>query len=135
MELGKKLGSEHDNPGEGRDAVHVPTISAQAYCEGGSLGPGQKVYYQAMSFPDVIVAAQPGLAEDEGATYNPGGVDQPLGIVDPFLKEPVYPGERFVMLVEPGTIKNLTHTWSHDIMGTPADEEIGDFDDGCRGCW
>lgn len=36
-----------------------------------------------------------------------------VGIVDPFLKEPVRPGEMFWLVIYPRQIKSLRHVWSH----------------------
>lgn len=36
-----------------------------------------------------------------------------LGIVDPFLKNPVFPGERFWMFMNPKTSIEIKSTWSH----------------------
>lgn len=35
------------------------------------------------------------------------------GIVNPFLKEPVQPGEAFWLFLYPGTVTGIRHVWSH----------------------
>jgi hypothetical protein len=36
-----------------------------------------------------------------------------VGIVDPFLKMPIMPGEKFLVVIYPRTIESLRHVWSH----------------------
>jgi len=74
----------------GRDAIHLavePVIAAM------HLNPGEDV----------------GLLPDGRASKS----DNPLGIVDPFLKGVVFPGERFWLVVYPRQITSLRHVWSH----------------------
>jgi hypothetical protein len=74
---------------EKRDAIHLavePVVATQ------KLFPGQDV----------------GLVEG-GA----GVCDKPLGIVDPFLKSPVYPGQHFWLVIYPRQIQSLRHVWTH----------------------
>ena len=35
------------------------------------------------------------------------------GIVDPFLTEPVQPGQRYYLCLFPGTVTTLRHVWTH----------------------
>lgn len=77
------------NATEKRDAIHLavePIMAAQ------KLWPGQDV----------------GIIEG-GA----GVCDKPLGIVDPFLKSAVQPGQYFWLVVYPRQIQSLRHVWTH----------------------
>lgn len=92
-----------------RDAVHVAVVPVEA---GEVLNPGQRV------------SMRYGTARSGGVT---------IGIVDPFLREPVAAGSLFWLVVDPATVKNLRHDWDHDDLPHPGSPEA-EVDDGCRGC-
>lgn len=82
--LGHKIG-EHEK----RDAIHLavePVVAAH------TLRPGEDVGFV------------------EGGV---GVCDDPVGIVDPFLRENVARGERFWLIVYPRQITSLRHVWTH----------------------
>lgn len=41
------------------------------------------------------------------------GEHMKYGVVDPFLKEPVQPGQRYLLMLYPNTISDLRHVWTH----------------------
>ena len=74
----------------GRDAIHLAVEPVVADIR---LFPGQDVGLDASGHATSMVP--------------------PLGIVDPFLKQPVQPGERFWLIVYPRQITSLRHVWTH----------------------
>lgn len=77
----------------GRDAVHVailPVVAAR------TLFPGQRIGIT----PDGAMETQ-----------------YPLGIVDPYLANPVRPGERFYLCLFPNSVTSLRHVWTHPFVG------------------
>jgi hypothetical protein len=81
-------------PGEGhKDAIHVPIVPVVA---SERLAPGQHV----------------GLVSPDNSRLV-GPCEEPLGIVNPFLTEPVEAGTEFWLFVYPGTIASLYHVWQH----------------------
>lgn len=89
-----------DFPDE-RDAIHIATAAVFAEHD---LYPGDHVGLTTEA-PDVM-----------------GRSDiAPLGIVDPFLTEPVRKGERFWVFLYPGTIRSLRHNWSHPAFDKKAE--------------
>lgn len=74
-----------------RDAIHM----AVAPCEAAhKLTPGMHV----------------GLNTSGQATNR---TEKPVGVVDPFLKQPAEKGEKVWVLLYPGSIKSLRHEWQH----------------------
>jgi hypothetical protein len=93
--------SEHAAPNLGstpdaaarRDAVHVAVAPVVAVS---CLKPGDHV----------------GLQELELATADA----RHIGVVDPFRRDPVKPGERFWLFLYPGSVTTLRHVWTHPGM-------------------
>ena len=79
-----------------RDAIHLAVLPVMA---GARLKPGQEI------------ALTGGLAMPQA-----GGVL----IVDPFLREPAMPGERFWAVLKPRLVTSLRHVWTHPEF--PSDE-------------
>lgn len=77
-----------------RDAIHVacaPVVSKEI------LYPGQHI----------------GFVEQGNTTLVSLKSNNPIGIVDPFLKGCVYADQMFWMLLYPKTVTGLRHEWSH----------------------
>ena len=91
----------------GRDAVHVAIAPTTAPCE---LQPGQHV-------------------NQDGYPENPEV--RTVGIVDPFLREPVRKGERFWLFLYPNSVTSLRHEWTHpaypNISPVEVDQAIKDY--------
>lgn len=99
-----------------RDAIHMAIAPVVAYER---LTPGSHVGF---------INGKAGLT----------GADNTIGIVDPFLKEPVKPGDTFWLFLYPGSIKGLRHEWTHlafEEENAKAAALISDWDDTaeCRG--
>jgi hypothetical protein len=86
--------------GQGRDAVHIAIAPTTAPCD---LQPGQHV-------------------DQHGNPEAPGIV--PVGIVDPFLREPVRSGQRFWLFLYPNTVISLRHEWTHPAYPTTSPAEV-----------
>lgn len=83
--LGKPPG-----PDDRRDAIHVaiaPVVAAYL------IIPGQRVG----RMPD--------------GTF--GSTGETIGVADPFRSDLIKQGERFWLLLDPGTVTGLRHCWSH----------------------
>lgn len=89
-----KLGELIDETQQ-RDAIHI-AIAPVVAADGEKLYPGQDIGFV-----------------QTGDTSRVGAVSRPIGIVDPFLKRPVYQGDRFWMFLYPQTITSLRHDWTH----------------------
>lgn len=74
-------------PNERRDAIHIAVTPCQAKCY---LQPGEDVDSNGLRVEASLV-----------------------GIVDPFLKDTVRPGDWFWLLIYPRQIHSLRHVWTH----------------------
>jgi hypothetical protein len=65
----------------------------------------------------IHLAVEPTVAAEKLYPGQDVGVDgtrnNPVGIVDPFLKSAVLPGDRFWLVVYPRQINSLRHVWTH----------------------
>jgi hypothetical protein len=77
-----------------RDAIH---LAVEPVVAGERVWPGQDV------------GLLNGKAYRSANSYNVTA----LGIVDPFLKEAVHPGQMFWLVVYPRQIHSLRHVWTH----------------------
>lgn len=73
-----------------RDAIHLAVIPAIA---SERLAPGSHV--------------------DKNGFHRQQYCAEAVGIVDPFLKEVVHPGEHFWLVIYPRVITSLRHVWTH----------------------
>lgn len=97
----RALGKLITKPAE-RDAVHIAVTPVTAAI---LLTPGMHV----------------GILLDGKAS--PKAV-KPVGIVDPFLKTSVAPGEQFFLFLYPGSITSLHHHWTHPSFPTMSEEDL-----------
>lgn len=73
-----------------KDALHFPVVSVKS--------------------SDRFLPGEPVGLNDKGLAAQ---VDDPIGIVDPFLKRAVEPGDTFWLMLYQKTVTNLRHDWSH----------------------
>lgn len=89
-QLGKLIGDT-----EQRDAIHMAVVPVIAHAK---LEPCQKIGF---------------VNGDDKARRVEVVSKDPIGIVDPYLTRPVFPGEQFWMFMFPGTVSKLRHDWTH----------------------
>ncbi len=87
--------------GERRDCVHIAI--APVVCAETILLPGEHVGFVPGSTTHVFTGI---------------GCYKCVGIVDPFLKEPIKNGERFYLFLYPNTVTSLRHVWTHPAFVT-----------------
>lgn len=89
---------------EQRDAIHIAILPATA---GEKLWRGQSVTL-AYGTSDMAISSR----EDYGLI-------EPIGIVDPFLKDDVKVGERFWIFLSPNSVTGMRHHWEHPLVDHP----------------
>lgn len=91
----RRIGKPLEGDAE-RDAIHVAVFPAVA---GTTLHAGMSVKLES----GVAIPTR----------------DEPrIGIVDPFLRQPIYEGERCYIFMNPGSITSLRHEWTHPLVTT-----------------
>lgn len=88
-----KVGQLITNGDKRRDAIHVALAPATANED---LNPGDHI----------------GFAEEKNIELF-GKCENPIGIVDPYLKDQVKKGQSFWMFLYPETVTSLRHVWTH----------------------
>lgn len=82
-----------------------------------------------MAVLPVVASSNLKAGQDIGYVNGKTILENPIGIVDPFLKEGVKKGEMFFMFMYPNSITSLRHSWTHpqvnDVIETiaPSKEE------------
>lgn len=89
-----KLGQLIDDERQQRDAIHIAVAPVDSIDD--KLEPGQAI----------------GLVKGSKSTVT-ANTPNLIGIVDPFLKEPVRKYERFFMFLFPNTVTGMRHHWEH----------------------
>lgn len=105
---GARLGMSDNNA----DKRSVATDALETL--GSIIGEAEKRDAIHLAVEPAIAAHMLRAGEDVG--FVDGGVglcENPVGIVDPFLKKVVHKGERFWLVVYPRQITSLRHVWEH----------------------
>lgn len=94
------IGKLITGPSANRDAIHVPIIEVTA---GQNTSPGSKVYLTKSNSVFFAWESKNYLVPSKAF----------VGVVDPFLLEPVLCGDRFYCWLRPNSTKKLWHDWTH----------------------
>lgn len=92
-----------------RDAIHVAVVPATLHRHSSAAKPGEHV----------------GIAEflQGEPICDSWEVREFIGVIDPFLKEKVRPGQRFWLFLYPESITSLRHYWTHPVFAAAAQRE------------
>lgn len=78
----------------------------------GSIITDKDAYRDAIHLAVLPVVAKVTLSPGESVGIN-GDKMKPIGVVDPFLRLQVQPGEKFWLCIYPRTVTSLRHVWGH----------------------
>lgn len=105
-------------PNERRDAIHLAVEPVEA---ADVLDPGQHVCIENGKAYLADLDAQ-GRVMHQRSAHRAATARRAMGIVDPFLDQTVFPGERFWFIMYPRQVRSLRHVWTHPDF---PDEPIG----------
>lgn len=88
----KYIGKTYRKDDVVKDAVHIAVVTVEA---GMNMRPGRAVFI-----------------DRDGRAYNASEATS-IGIVDPFLKANVKQGDKFFLFMQPESVSNVRHSWSH----------------------
>lgn len=108
MGIETKLGQILTGDPVGRDAVHVAIIEVVA---DHFMPPGEPV-----GLVDGIDPIQPVVSSDMKLKR--------VGIIDPFLPQPVKKGQRCFLWLYPGTVTGMRHHWSHPAFADGGENSV-----------
>lgn len=79
----------------------------------------------------IHVAIAPAVAKvllwpGQGVDKNGGCDGDEVGIVDPFLKTSVKPGQKFYIFIAPNTVTSLRHEWTHPMFDPTTPSEMAE---------
>ena len=90
-----------------KDAIHIAVLPVVALEK---LNPGQPIAINKHIVNGVEF-------------YGASSIGKSLGIIDPFLKEPVNAGQKCWMFMYPNTITSLKHDWTHPDIEADSDQK------------
>lgn len=93
-----------DSANAKKDAIHVPIMPTTAATR---IRPGQGVRFS-----------------EDGSCVSTNSLKSCHGIADPFLTKAIEKGEKFYVLMMPGTVTRLRHEWDSDVL--PKNEQAYD---------
>jgi hypothetical protein len=106
-----------------RDAIHVAVV--QVIAVDPELKPGQRI---------ILCGTTSGCPA--AFAWGPLSEIPSDGVVSPFIymDRQIRKGDRFWMIMNPSSVTDLRHSWSHTAIAEEPLVEANTYDDECRGC-